>query len=72
MLSWEHLQKQQRNTEKTVYINKKKNVIIESFYARHIDLVMLWNICVTNDKIYVPLVVNTSSPFLIHDLSPVF
>ena len=30
----------------------------------------LWNICVTNDHGYVPLVVNTSPPFLIHDLLP--
>ena len=30
----------------------------------------LWNINVTNDHEYVPLVVSTSGPFLIHDLSP--
>ena len=30
----------------------------------------LWNICVTNDHRYVPLVVSTSRSFFVNDLSP--
>jgi len=37
---------------------------LRKFYGRHHDLSWpLWNICVTNDHGYVPLVVNTSRSF---------
>ena len=44
---------------------------LQKFYGHHHDLVdPLWNISVTVDHGYVPLVVNTSRSFLVHNLSP--
>ena len=50
--------------KKAMLLLVKLKSSLRKFYGRHHDLVDgLWNICVTNDHGYVPLVVSTSRSF---------